>query len=39
MTKLLKQVIKQEDKNIIKDRIDKNVNELKKSIKESGKND
>ena len=39
MTRLLKSVIKQEDKNIIKDRINKNVAELKKTIKESGKND
>ena len=39
MTKLLKQVIKQEDKNIVKNRINKNVAELKKTIKESGKND
>ena len=39
MTKLLKQVIKQEDKNIVKNRINKNVAELKKTIKDGGKND
>ena len=39
MTRLLKSVIKQEDKNIIMDRINKNVAELKKTIKDGGKND
>jgi len=37
MNKLMQEIIKQEPKESLKDRIDKNVAELKKGIKESEK--
>lgn len=38
MAKLMQSVIKQQSKQALKDKINKNVAELKKTIKESGKN-
>ena len=38
MTKLMQSVIKQQPKEVLKDKINKNVADLKKTIKESDKN-
>ena len=38
MTKLMQSVIKQQSKEVLKDKINKNVADLKKTIKESEKN-